>query len=1426
MHSDVAVHRQPASIVRQSVTLIFIIVLLAAAAGLRFWPVEPVSAAEGTSVPPFEWSMFSRHTGDYLIDPNDLESAREHVKPGGGYGVTFDGCAALTPEMEAEEWITHTFTVTGSTLPEAVESSATGYRWENPDRFDDGYEPVACEDLTSSVELQQGPYTVTLSIETASGITGTSAPQQILVKDILIISVGDSYGSGEGAPDRVVQYGLFGFPVAPAEWQDRRCHRSAWAGPSQAAALIEESDPHTSVTFVSLACSGATINTPIDDNPDDGATNTAKYQGAGLLTSYSGIEHDGSYDPASFLPPQMEQAARIANGRAIDALTMSGGGNDMHFATVIADCVTSDCNTNETTANRLAADFIKLPQRYNELARFIRNDRNLSIAPALNISPDRVFITEYPDPSRDMQGNWCEANQIDDPLLALPVNGIKKLEMEWASNNVVRPLNQAIEANARKHGWNFVSGIAAEFFDGGHGWCSLGEDQYGAPNNWINRSLQALAMQGPVTLPFGLIAAWAVTGVALILAGSVLMPLAGAGLLLLALASGALVIEAMGTAGTMHPNRMGQMVYARHIAAAMTNRLNGHLPQPGDLTAPTIAPVNDIAVTTLERRSVRIYYGASATTDDFDGHGRAVCSPQSGLNFPIGTTLVTCNAKDSSGNSATPVTFTVTITLALVELTPPGPGSNSMDGFCGDDPGNAFEQSEDAAGVSHNSTALEGSSGAGTFKARATSDGAGERSIHVGYNDIVTVEAGTTGLRQGAPVLVSVTLALDGTFSVTPGDGTAGAQVYASYGVNWIDCDFEANGYDCWYSPVSLGVDGRLSATGGSSMTWDGYGDWGIRHGEGTFASGYGAPSCASECGTSIDLPYNIGSQTVIFESTIGSRFSVSGELRVSAISASGGFAEADFSNTFISSGIQPAPGYEGLTFTYASGSGDGTPGGNEPPTVDAGGPYIVDEGSSVTLIATGNDPDGDALAYAWDLDNDGTYETEGDSPAFSAASLDGPDTRTVAVQVSDGELTMTDQATIEVRNVAPGVTISGAPDTTVEGTPVALTGSVNDPGSSDTFTYGWSATNDGIATASGDGESFSFTPDDAGHHIVILTVTDDDGGTGTATVEFDVEPVSNGAPVVALGDDTSLHRGETYSGVGSFSDPDADTWTASVDYGDGTGIQPLALNPDMTFTLNHTFTTAGAFSIQVCVSDDDGQGCDTLAVSVTAYAIFAGRDDCGTGSGDAIQWSGSKGTLYGDLHSNSGLKVSGSTNTGNGNASYRCQVKVSGSKNTFTSGPVKVTDARPWPVQMDATAFTCDVTVAGKLDLSKGGVWWVNGTKASKQLAPLTLCAGEITLSDSNVTGTVTLVAGRISLSGSNIQLTAHQHGVLFFATGGDQNAIKLSGSNSRLAGDLVARTGGIDLSGSGSQIAGALIGWTVKLSGSNWTIDARLTE
>ncbi len=179
----------------------------------------------------------------------------------------------------------------------------------------------------------------------------------------------------------------------------------------------------------------------------------------------------------------------------------------------------------------------------------------------------------------------------------------------------------------------------------------------------------------------------------------------------------------------------------------------------------------------------------------------------------------------------------------------------------------------------------------------------------------------------------------------------------------------------------------------------------------------------------------------------------------------------------------------------------------NAPPTVSAGGPYSVAEGSPVTVSAIGSDPDGDVLSYAWDLDDDGTFETPGQSATFSAVGLDGPGSAVVKVRASDpGGLTAVGQVTVTITNAPPSVaTPVTAPASSVKGAAVTASAGFTDPGPADgpftcTVDYGTGGGPQAGTVSGGGCTGPSHTYVSVGTYSVTVAVTDKDGGVGTAT--------------------------------------------------------------------------------------------------------------------------------------------------------------------------------------------------------------------------------------------------------------------------------------------------------------------------------------
>jgi DNA/RNA endonuclease G (NUC1) len=175
---------------------------------------------------------------------------------------------------------------------------------------------------------------------------------------------------------------------------------------------------------------------------------------------------------------------------------------------------------------------------------------------------------------------------------------------------------------------------------------------------------------------------------------------------------------------------------------------------------------------------------------------------------------------------------------------------------------------------------------------------------------------------------------------------------------------------------------------------------------------------------------------------------------------------------------------------------------------------------------------------------------------------------------------------------IMPPFAVTDGPYSSVEGSAVAMTATASFDPNGSVVNYQW-LFGDG-SSASGPAVSHTYAQD--GTYTVTLVVTDNDGLTDTITTST---TVGNVAPVIApVAGVTGLLPGETYSAAGSFVDPGADTWSATVDYGDGSGAGPLAL-AGQTFALSHTYNTAGTFTVTISINDGTTASTTTTTVAV-----------------------------------------------------------------------------------------------------------------------------------------------------------------------------------------------------------------------------------
>jgi hypothetical protein len=131
---------------------------------------------------------------------------------------------------------------------------------------------------------------------------------------------------------------------------------------------------------------------------------------------------------------------------------------------------------------------------------------------------------------------------------------------------------------------------------------------------------------------------------------------------------------------------------------------------------------------------------------------------------------------------------------------------------------------------------------------------------------------------------------------------------------------------------------------------------------------------------------------------------------------------------------------------------------------------------------------------------------------------------------------------------------------------------------------------------------SFSYTPDPDyfGPDSFSYLASDGERLSNEAVVTIVINSV-NDDPIMEILPEFTLNEGETFSASGSFSDPDPDVWTATVDYfSDGVEVQNLPLSPEKTFTLGYAYPfDDGVYNVTVSIDDGQVQGSEILIVTV-----------------------------------------------------------------------------------------------------------------------------------------------------------------------------------------------------------------------------------
>ncbi|MDB5655525.1 MAG: hypothetical protein JWQ94_3138 [Tardiphaga sp.] len=235
--------------------------------------------------------------------------------------------------------------------------------------FDDGDGPRQSNlDCAEPVNFRAvyGKRTVAIVDVTSGAEALQRVTADIMVRDVLIAGLGDSIASGEGNPDRPVALSDEGFcfrsyigsdigqfyrpsragfkggracesyeslqawQAQGAQWLSAPCHRSLYSYQTRTALAMAVQYPHIAVTYLPLACSGATIAEGL----------LGKQQGKECLITKTTTTCQGSVNAQiTELREAMAAARKRQPSRKLDLVLLSVGANDIGFSSLVADVI-------------------------------------------------------------------------------------------------------------------------------------------------------------------------------------------------------------------------------------------------------------------------------------------------------------------------------------------------------------------------------------------------------------------------------------------------------------------------------------------------------------------------------------------------------------------------------------------------------------------------------------------------------------------------------------------------------------------------------------------------------------------------------------------------------------------------------------------------------------------------------------------------------------------------------------------------------------------------------------------------------------------------------------------------------------------------------------------------------------------------------